>query len=330
MIVALTGGTGHLGSCTIDALLAAGHGVKVLMRPERAGFQLPPHQRHAEATCVSLTDPGALAQALKGCDAVVHAAAALSGDEATQHAITVEGTRTLMEAMASAGVHRLVGIGSLSVYDHLTIPPGGELSENTPLESQPHLRDVYARCKLAQDRLFAQFAQTPGAQAVILRPGIFYTERSLWQFALGKPLGPHAWLVMGPLTRDCEIPLVHVKDVASAIVNALAAGPELNGQAFNLVEPQAPSAPDLLARLHRRDPHRRLVRLPWWLHRGLAVLASALANDRHLPGLLRPRWLAARFTRVHYNSQRAQTLLGWHPQHRALDLALVPPLAPSP
>ncbi len=329
MIVALTGGTGQLGTHAIDALLAAGHGVRVLVRPEKAHFSLPPHQQRAHTVAVPSLDAQALARALQGCDAVVHAAAALTGDDATQHAITVEGTRTLLAAMAAAGVHRLVGIGSLSVYDHTAVPAGGTFNENTPLETQPALRDVYARCKLAQDHLFAQFAQTPGALAITLRPGIFYTERSLWQFALGKPLGGRSWLVMGPLTPDCEVPLVHVKDVASAIVRALAARPELNGQAFNLVEPSAPSAPALLAALHQRDPHIRLLRLPWWLHRFLASAAAPLLGDK-TPGLLRPHWLAARFTRVHYDSQHAQHLLNWQPRHRALALAQASPPLPTP
>lgn len=329
MIVALTGGTGQLGKHAIDALLAAGHSVRVLVRPEKAHFSLPPHQQRAHTVAVSPLDTHALAQALQGCDAVVHAAAALTGDEASQHTITVEGTRALLTAMAAAGVKRLVGIGSLSVYDHTAVREGGPFNENTPLETQPALRDVYARCKLAQDHLFAQFAQTPGALAITLRPGIFYTERSLWQFALGKPLGTRAWLVMGPLTPDCEVPLVHVKDVASAIVRALAASPELNGQAFNLVEPTAPPAPALLAALHQRDPHTRLLRLPWWLHRLLAHVAAPLMGHK-TPGLLRPRWLAARFTRVHYDSQHAQHVLGWQPQHRALDLAQAPPTHHTP
>lgn len=329
MIVVLTGGTGQLGTHAIDALLAAGHRVRVLVRPEKAHFSLPTHQRLAQVVAVSPLDVQSLTQALQGCDAVVHAAAALTGNEASQHAATVEGTRALLTAMTAAGVRRLVGIGSLSVYDHTAVPVGGPFNENTPMETQPGLRDVYARCKLAQDHLFARFAQTPGALAVTLRPGIFYTERSLWQFALGKPLGARAWLVMGPLTPDCEVPLVHVKDVAHAIVRALAAGPELNGQAFNLVEPSAPPAPALLAALHQRDPHIRLVRLPWWLHRLLARVVAPLVGHK-TPGLLRPRWLAARFTRVHYNSQRAQHVLGWQPQHRALDLALAPPTHHTP
>jgi len=108
--------------------------------------------------------------------------------------------------------------------------------------------------------------------------------------------------------------------MASAIVLALAAGPELNGQNFNLVEQPAPSAPVLLAALHRSHPYIRLVRLPWWLHRLLAHMASPILG-RKAPGLLRPCWLAARFTRVHYDSQLARQLLGWQPKHHALDLA---------
>lgn len=329
MKVAVTGGTGQLGTQAIDALVAAGHSVRVLVRPERPPVTRSAHGESVEVVRVAPSDAEGLARALKGCDAVIHAAAALTGDETTQQAVTVTGTQTLLTAMAQAGVRRLVGISSLSVYDHSAVAVGQRFSEATPLESQPDRRDVYARCKLAQDHLFSAFAQTPGALVIILRPGIFYTSQSLWQFALGKPLGKRAWLVMGPLTPDCEVPLVHVKDVAGAIVSALACEPSLNGQAFNLVEPAAPSAPDLLAALQRRDPHLRLVRMPWWLHRALAHAASALLG-RRTPGLLRPLWMAARFTRVHYDSQRAIEVLGWRPRHSAMQIALEPPPTRTP
>ena len=280
MIVALTGGTGQLGTHAIDALLAAGHTVRVLVRPEKAHFLLPLHQQRAHTATVSPLDTHALAQAIQGCDAVVHAAAALTGDEASQQAITVEGTRALLTAMTAAGVRRLVGIGSLSVYDHTAVPVGGTFNENTPLETQPALRDVYARCKLAQDHLFAQFAQTPGALTITLRPGIFYTERSLWQFALGKPLGARAWLVMGPLTPDCEVPLVHVKTWPTPSCGHW----------------QRADSTGRLSTWWSHQPHRprpcwpRFTRptrtsvwcTAWWLHRLLASVAAPLMATKHL------------------------------------------------
>lgn len=268
-----------------------------------------------------------MADALRGCQVVVHAAAALTGDVATQHAVTVEGTRTLLAAMQLAGVRRVVGIGSLSVYDYSGLAHGATLNEDTPLERQPAERDAYAQSKLAQDRLFMNAAQTTGLEAIVLRPGIFYDANSRWPFSLGKGLGARAWLVMGPLTPDTEVPLVHVADVARAVALAVTCDASLNGQAFNLVETPPPTSKNLLDMLCKQSPRPWLLRMPWTVHWTLACLACAFSRKvfkQHirLPGLLNPASLAARFTRVHYDANRAQCKLGWLPVHHALtDLA---------
>lgn len=325
MRVALSGGTGYLGRHVIQALLAAGHTVQLLVRAG-SPYRTAHDSGHVHVTRVDLTQTADLAKALHGCDVVVHAAAALTGDHATQHAATVEGTRTLLSAMAMAGVKRVVGISSLSVYGYADLPHGTTLTETTPLETAPAGRDVYARCKLAQDALFQAFSTQPGCEAIVLRPGIFYDADTLWQFSLGKPMGSKAWVVMGPLTPDCEAPLVHVADVAQAIVRAVVCDASLNGAVFNLIEQPAPTSQALLQALAQHTEHPPLIRLPWWLHTLLAKLACAvnrLSGQRlPLPGLLNPVWLAGRFTRVHYDASRALTQLGWQPAHHALtDLA---------
>jgi nucleoside-diphosphate-sugar epimerase len=106
-----------------------------------------PWVQHPAAQCrwAALNDQAALTQVLQGCDVVIHAAAALEGDQATQHAVTVDGTRQLLAAMQRAGVARLVGISSLSVYDYLALADGATLDEHSALEAAPWQRDVYAR-----------------------------------------------------------------------------------------------------------------------------------------------------------------------------------------
>jgi nucleoside-diphosphate-sugar epimerase len=325
MRVALSGGTGFLGRHVIQALVAGGHTVQLLVRAG-SRHSTAHDSAQVDVTRVDLTQAHDLAKALRGCDVVVHAAAALTGDHATQHAATVEGTRTMLSAMAMACVKRVVGISSLSVYGYADLPHGATLTETTPLEAAPAGRDVYARCKLAQDALFQAFSKQPGCEAIVLRPGIFYDTDTLWQFSLGKPMGSKAWVVMGPLTPDCEAPLVHVADVAQAIVRAVVCDASLNGAVFNLIEQPAPTSHALLQALANHTEHPPLIRLPWWLHTTLARVAVGihrLTGQRlPLPGLLNPVWLAARFTRVHYDASHALTQLGWQPAHHALsDLA---------
>jgi len=66
--VAVTGGSGFIGSHVVDALLAAGYSVRVL-------DQRPPLQSEAEWIEVDLLEQDAITDALKGCGPVFHLAA---------------------------------------------------------------------------------------------------------------------------------------------------------------------------------------------------------------------------------------------------------------
>ena len=348
MIVALTGSTGFLGSHLVPMLVAKGHQVVALVRPGAPKLTCPWLQLPGvRVVAASLDDAPVVAAAFSGCQAVIHVLAALTGDESAQRAVNVQGTQAVLSAMDVAGVHRLVGMSSLSVYAWDTLAAGDTLTESTPLETRPERRDVYARCKREQDALFTAFGQTSGRAAVVLRPGIFYGAKAgvpdpsggLWNFALGRALGGRAWLLMGPMGRHSDVPMVHIEDVSLGVVAALALleRPDACGaQVFNLVEAPAPRRDELVAALNRLAPARRLLTVPWPLHLGLARVATALAGwlpggAARLPGLLHSSSLWARHAPVHVDGTRARQLLGWQPRHQAIGvLQALPPTTPDP
>ncbi len=86
MTTLVTGGTGHLGRPTVDALRAHGHDVRTLSR--RAG---------TDHVVGDLATGEGLAGALAGVDTVVHLATTRSKD--------IAHTRTLLDAMAGTGAH---------------------------------------------------------------------------------------------------------------------------------------------------------------------------------------------------------------------------------
>jgi UDP-glucose 4-epimerase len=68
MLIAVTGGSGFVGSHVVDALAAAGHEVRVVDHH-------PPLQLEADWREVDLLDEDSLTTALQGCDIVFHLAA---------------------------------------------------------------------------------------------------------------------------------------------------------------------------------------------------------------------------------------------------------------
>ena len=73
----MTKSTGFTGSHSVRALVAAGHDVRLLVRsPEKAKRVFEAHGLDLNELVVGdMGDPGPVAEALQGCDALLHAAA---------------------------------------------------------------------------------------------------------------------------------------------------------------------------------------------------------------------------------------------------------------
>ncbi len=110
MRVTILGATGRLGSQALKAALAADHEVVAFVRrPLDAPF--PP----GVTTVVgSLSDGPALNDAVAQSDAVIAAVGPRANEQAAADAL-VEGMRALVDAMAAAGVSRLVALSGAAV-----------------------------------------------------------------------------------------------------------------------------------------------------------------------------------------------------------------------
>jgi UDP-glucose 4-epimerase len=120
MTVLVTGGAGFIGSHLVDALLTAGHTVRVLdnfSTGKRAN--LPDHPSLAVLQG-SVTDPGLTERAAAGCETIYHLAAAIGvryvmDDALSGIAVNVRGTEQILEAAARQGT-RVVLASSSEVY----------------------------------------------------------------------------------------------------------------------------------------------------------------------------------------------------------------------
>jgi NADH dehydrogenase len=107
MKIAITGGTGFVGSHFAKRVLADGHEVVLISRS--AGSQANvPHPPAATHVTSDLSDADILASAFAGCDAIAHCAGINReiGSQTFQR-IHVDGTRNVVEAAQRAGVRRI-------------------------------------------------------------------------------------------------------------------------------------------------------------------------------------------------------------------------------
>jgi nucleoside-diphosphate-sugar epimerase len=110
--IAVTGGTGFVGSRFVDIATAAGHRVRALTRkPQR-----PLHG--VDWVDGSLADGDSLRQLVMGCSSVVHIAGVINArDKEGFHRGNVDGTLAMLAASTAAGITRFVHVSSLAARE---------------------------------------------------------------------------------------------------------------------------------------------------------------------------------------------------------------------
>lgn len=166
MKVLVTGGAGYVGSHAVKRLLRSGHEVVVYDNLSRG---------HAEAVPAEILVRGELADGValagllseRGIDAVMHFAAyALVGESVADPALyyrnNIEGTLSLLEAMRSADVRRIVFSSTCATYGEPDLVP---IREDTPQRPV----NPYGFTKLAMERALADYADAYGFAYAALR-----------------------------------------------------------------------------------------------------------------------------------------------------------------
>ena len=167
--VLVTGATGLIGGGLARRLLTAGAEVRALVRRPGSASHL-----RAEGMDVArgdMTDPSSLAKAVDGCDAVAHFAGVL-GDEAVPRArfmaVNVEGTRSLLDAAAGAGVRRFLYASSVWAYGFRARPRTDETTPAMPCG------DPYCDSKLLAQNVVLDAARRGEISAVVIQPAPVY------------------------------------------------------------------------------------------------------------------------------------------------------------
>ncbi|MEO7799474.1 MAG: NAD(P)-dependent oxidoreductase [Opitutaceae bacterium] len=115
---------------------------------------------------VNPSDPAALSEALKGCDAVVHAALGDAGQIVTM-------AEALYPAAQAAGVKRIVALSSAAVH---TLTPASGTDEATPIIASQ--KSEYNTAKAKAELLLENARRGGKTELVQLRPSIIYGPRS--------------------------------------------------------------------------------------------------------------------------------------------------------
>ncbi|MER7674474.1 NAD(P)-dependent oxidoreductase [Kitasatospora sp. NPDC096128] len=160
--VALTGGTGFIGSAVLRALVDGGARVRALTR------RTPEGDGRVAWVRGDLADRAALARLCEGAEVLVHLASRVGGGAEECEAVNVRGTEALLAEAVRAGVGRVVHLSTAAVYGegpHAGIEVGGVPA--VPVSEA-------SRTRLLGER----FALDAGA--VVLRPGLVTGVGDRW------------------------------------------------------------------------------------------------------------------------------------------------------
>ncbi|MER7673450.1 condensation domain-containing protein [Kitasatospora sp. NPDC096128] len=156
--VLLTGATGGVGAAVLQELMAQGRPVRVLVRPESAHL---PALHGAEIAEGDLADLDSLQRAVKGVDAVIHAACTF-----TEHQVDTAAMRALLDGWSGGP---FVFVSSIDAYGR---PPGTEVAEGGPSGAPV---TAYGQAKLDCERMLFEHAEATGhGPATVVRAPIVW------------------------------------------------------------------------------------------------------------------------------------------------------------
>jgi uncharacterized protein YbjT (DUF2867 family) len=250
--VLVTGGTGFVGPAVANAIVDAGHDVRILER--KPGSWRKAGIRCQEAVQGDMTDADSLRRAAEGVDVVVHLVAIRQGRPEQFQRVMIDGTRNLLAA--STAVKRFVLMSALGTTE--------ETKDLVP----------YYGAKWQEE----QDVKASGLEHVIFRPSFVFGRGGgiLPTFLKLARLSPVTGIVGSGKQR---IQPIWIDDVA-AFFAAAVDKPEAAGRTFELGGPDAVDWDELWARIRRTLGIRRrpTIHFPTGL-----LLIAAVVTER-LPG----------------------------------------------
>jgi dihydroflavonol-4-reductase len=211
----VTGASGFIGSNLVHELVARGHRVKALLRPESDTHGL--YGAEFKRVTGDILDRPLLEREMEGCDWCFHVAATYQlwmRNYAPMYETNVEGTRNVLEAAGKVGCQKIVYTSTVGCIG-LPKKVDGKYTPTTEIEpvSDDQMTNHYKRSKFRAEGVAFDLVHKKGLPIIIVNPTAPVGPRDV------KPT-PTGQLIVDFLNRrlpaylDTGLNWVHVRDVA--------------------------------------------------------------------------------------------------------------------
>jgi nucleoside-diphosphate-sugar epimerase len=262
--VAITGGTGFIGSHLVDTLCEAELRPRVLVRDADRPRWIA--DRPVEWVCGTLADVPALESLIAGARTVFHLAGVVTADNAAGYDQGNRvGTETVLGVVRDRAPNaRFVLVSSLAAVGP-SDDPGGLDPDATPAPISD-----YGRSKLAAEEATRQWGGD-GWWSIVRLPAV-YGPRDIGVFEFFKMIRRGIALIPA---GDRWVSVIHVADAVRGILAA--ASPSLPRRVFHLAEPESYRMADLIAQLAEAGDRRaKILRVPTPMVATIGTVSSAL------------------------------------------------------
>ena len=319
-LVLVTGGSGFIATHCILQLLAAGHRVRATVRSLQREAEVRATLKAAGTDAgdrlaffaADLTADAGWAEAVAGCDAVLHVASpfplAVPRHEDELIVPAREGALRVLRAARDAGVRRVVQTSSFAAIGYGHPPMARAFNEHDWTQVDGPGLTAYAKSKTLAERAAWDFMAREGGSmelAVVNPVGVFGP-------VLGADFSTSIELVKRmmdgalPALPRITFGVVDVRDVADLHLKAMTS-PDAAGERFLAVAGDFLSLRDIALVLKRRlgDKARRVPtrELPDWLLRVVALADKSVGQI--VPELGKPKNAV---------NDKACRMLGWSPR----------------
>src|SRR5262245_45859664 len=310
MTTLLTGATGFVGAAVLRSLVKAGHNVRALVRPNSDRRNLS--DIDCELVTGDLVEPASLQRAVRGCEALFHAAADYRlwvPDREEMNRINVKGTVDLFRAAAAAGVSRIVYTSSVAT---LRVRDDGLPADE---ESRAELGDMigaYKQSKFLAEGEVKGLVKDSGIPVIIVKPTAPFGPGDIKPTPTGRLVVEAASGRM-PAYVHTGLNVVHVDDVAAGHLMAYKQGAIGENYILGGENRTLRWILQTIAEITGQTPPR--IRLPHWFVTPIAYITEGMT---HVLGGGEPMLTVdgVRMSRklMYFSSEKARRELGYAPR----------------